>query len=98
VRENRQVKAGLETVLLATGLAVNFRILMRIGSIENFLAAAHIRVAFRLLKTILVGVLCDVVSGAEYQIKLPPDSKAGVYTITAYRLGGELAVGRVVVH
>ncbi|MFK8055753.1 MAG: hypothetical protein AB8F78_06495 [Saprospiraceae bacterium] len=34
---------------------------------------------------------------ATHQVELPEDCTAGVYTWTAYRLGGELAVGRVVV-
>lgn len=32
-----------------------------------------------------------------HKIELPKDCPAGVYTLTAYRLGGKLAVGRVVV-
>jgi len=36
--------------------------------------------------------------GETHQLELPSDGTAGIYTITAYRLGGELAVGRVVVH
>ncbi|MFK8056063.1 MAG: hypothetical protein AB8F78_08095 [Saprospiraceae bacterium] len=34
---------------------------------------------------------------AIHQVELPIDCAAGIYTWTAYRLGGELAVGRVVV-
>jgi len=36
--------------------------------------------------------------GETHQLELPSDGTAGIYTVTAYRLGGELAVGRVVVH
>ncbi|MFK8056062.1 MAG: T9SS type A sorting domain-containing protein [Saprospiraceae bacterium] len=34
---------------------------------------------------------------ATHQVELPVDCAAGMYTLTAYKLGGELAVGRVVV-